>query len=322
MLDVTFLTLPGMQLLDVIGPLEAFDAANRILLHEGRPPAYRLEVAGPDARVRSASGLAIEAAPLPRAPRHTVVIGGSMGIIHTPLPDEVRAAYGEVLARAARRVSVCAGAFVLGRLGLLDGRPCTTHWLALGALQREFPRARVAEDAIFTEDGDLFTAAGVTCGLDLALALIERDLGAKLALAVARALVVFLRRPGGQSQFSAALFPSSGADQRLRKLVAHIVERPAADLRVSTLAGRVGMSPRHFARTFKEQLGVSPARFVLRSRVEAARRLLERSDRPLPGVARDCGLGSAESLRRAFQRTLGVTPGAYRARFRKLPRGA
>lgn len=313
---ITILTIPGMQLLDVIGPLEAFDTANRILAHQGQPAAYQLEVAGESEQVSSATGLRFAVAPLPEEPRDTVLIGGNMEIVTTPLPQALRARYGQVLARATRRVSVCTGAFVFGRLGLLDGRPCTTHWLALKHLRRQFPRARVADDAIFTDDGDLLTAAGVTCGLDLALHLIERDLGAQLALAVARALVVFLRRPGGQSQFSAALASSGGADERLRRLVASIVERPGSDLRVERLAERVGMSPRHFARVFKAQLGQPPARFVLRTRVEAARRALERGDRTQETIARECGLGSAESLRRAFQRVLGVTPGAYQARFR------
>ena len=220
------------------------------------------------------------------------------------------------MAQRVRRLgSVCSGAFVLAEAGLLDGRRATTHWSVCDALAQRYPRVRVDPDPIFIRDGRIYTSAGVTAGMDLALALVEEDHGREIALHVARELVLFLRRPGGQSQFSAQLALQTTDHQPLRELQAWIAEHPSADLSVATLAARVAMSPRNFARVFVRELGLTPARFVEQIRVEAARRRLEESAHGVDLIASECGFGSAESMRRSFVRTLRVPPSAYRSRF-------
>jgi len=319
--SLVFVLLPGAQLLDVVGPMEAFDAANRLRLQRGKPAPYTLTVAAPEAELTTATGVRICATPLARVtPPHTLVIGGSMDLIEERPAAPVLARLDR-LARAARRVvSVCAGAFVLGHLGLLDNRRCTTHWLALDELRARFPAARVENDALYTHDGRIYTSAGVTTGLDLALYLIERDLGSAVALAVARLLVVFLHRPGGQSQFSAALHLRTGADQRIRRLTARIVEQPGGDHQVDRLARSMAMSPRHFSRTFRDETGMTPAAFVERVRVDAARSELELTDHTVSRIASTCGFGTDETMRRVFQRVLGVSPADYRGRFHQQRR--
>lgn len=317
---VVFVALPGTQLLDIVGPMEAFDVANRLLLTRGRPAAYSLSIAAPAARIGSASGAQVYTTPLARVkPPHTLVVGGSLELVDQKVPAPVLQHLGRLAEPAQRVVSICAGAFVLGDLGLLDGRRCTTHWLALDALRRRFPKAKVETDAIYTHDGRICTSAGVTTGIDLALYLIERDLGSTCALAVARLLVVFFHRPGGQSQFSATLHLRSGVDQRIRRLVASIVEQPAADHAVDGLAHRVAMSTRHFSRIFRDETGMTPAAFVERVRVDAARSELELTDHNVSRIAHDCGFGTDETMRRVFQRALGVSPADYRARFHRRP---
>jgi transcriptional regulator GlxA family with amidase domain len=218
-------------------------------------------------------------------------------------------------AQAARRVaSVCTGAFLLAACGLLDGRRAVTHWRSCARLQQRHPAVRVEEDRIYLRDGKVWTSAGVTAGIDLALALVEEDLGRDLALAVARHLVVFLKRPGGQSQFSTMLAAQSAGDDfaRLHDWIATHLD---ADLRVEHLAAAAGMSPRHFARVYAERMGRTPAKAVEAMRIEAARRALEESGAPIEAVARRCGFGDEERMRRSFLRRLGVGPRAYRARF-------
>lgn len=315
--SLLFVAVPGAQLLDIVGPMECFDAANKLRAYEGKPTCYTLDVAAPTSTVASASGLRIRTTPLRRArPPHTLVVGGSLGMVRRGAVSKATLAEIGRLAKGAERVvSVCAGSFVLGELGLLDHRRCTTHWLALDTLRRRFPHARVEPDAIFTSDGPIHTSAGVTSGIDLALHLIEQDLDAEMALAVARMLVVFLRRPGGQSQFSASVQLRAGVDQRIRKLVTAIVDAPGRDHRVPVLARRVAMSPRHFARIFTEQTGKTPAAFVTGVRLDAARTALELGDDTVASIADDCGFGSEETLRRAFVKHVGVAPSDYRARF-------
>ena len=316
--SLLFVVLPGTQLLDVVGPMEAFDIANRLRLHRGDPPAYTLTLAAPTPEVETATGIRVCATPLRRAaPPHTLVIGGSMELIERVIAPRLLDRLGQLARAAARVVSVCAGAFVLGQMGLLDGRRCTTHWLALDDLRARFPEAGVETDALYTHDGRIYTSAGVTTGIDLALYLIERDLGSKMALAVARLLVVFLHRPGGQSQFSASLHLRAGADQRLRRLIAGIVEQPGADHQVDRLASRVAMSPRHFSRMFRNDTGMTPAAFVEHVRVDAARSALELTDRTVASIAEACGFGTDETMRRVFQRALGVSPADYRGRFHR-----
>ena len=210
---------------------------------------------------------------------------------------------------------MCSGAFLLAEAGLLDGRRATTHWDACAALAARYPSVRVEPDPIFVRDGRVYTSAGVTAGMDLALALVEEDCGRELALAVARRLVFFLKRPGGQSQFSAQLSAQIAEREQLRDLQSWIVEYPEADLSVEALARRVAMSPRNFARVFAREAGITPARFVERVRVEAARRRLVESTSNVDSVAEACGFGSAETLRRAFLRSVHVSPAAYRNRF-------
>lgn len=310
--------LPGAQLLDVIGPIEAFDIANRLRLRRGAQPAYTLTLAAPTPELETATGIRICTTPLRRvvAP-HTLMIGGSIELIDSVIPPRVLARLAQLARSAERVVSVCAGAFALGQLGLLDGRRCTTHWLALDTLRARFPKAHVETDALYTHDGRIYTSAGVTTGIDLALYLIERDLGGAMALAVARLLVVFLHRPGGQSQFSASLHLRAGADQRIRRLIAGIVEQPGADHQVDRLASRVAMSPRHFSRMFRDDTGMTPAAFVEHVRVDAARSALELTDRTVAGIADACGFGTDETMRRVFQRALGVSPADYRGRFHR-----
>jgi transcriptional regulator GlxA family with amidase domain len=215
--------------------------------------------------------------------------------------------------------SVCSGAFLLAEAGVLAGRRATTHWESCDALARRHPDVEVDPDPIFVRDGNVLTSAGVTAGMDLALALVEDDHGPERALAVARQLVMYVRRPGGQSQFSAALRAQRAERRPLRELQAWVADHLDADLSVEALARRAAMSPRNFARAFAAEAGVTPARYVEEVRVEAARRLLEGTGRPVDGIAAACGFGSAETMRRAFLRTVHVPPSEYRKRFRKEP---
>ncbi len=220
------------------------------------------------------------------------------------------------LAERSRRVaSVCTGAFVLAAAGLLDGRRATTHWGWCDELQRRHPAVTVERDPIFVVDGALRTSAGVTAGMDLALALVEEDLGPRVALDVARWLVVFVKRPGGQAQFSAQLAAQAADRAPLRDLQAWMADHLDADLSVPALAARACMSERHFARAFKAETGMTPAAHVEALRVERARLALEAGATPIDAVARRCGFGTVETLRRAFARRLGVSPSAYRNRF-------
>jgi transcriptional regulator GlxA family with amidase domain len=214
---------------------------------------------------------------------------------------------------------VCTGAFVLARAGLLDGRRATTHWASAELLAREHPAVEVDPAPIFVRDGDVWTSAGVTAGMDLALALVEQDLDRDAALTIARHLVLFLRRPGNQSQFSAALAAQEPAREPLRDALRAVAEDVAADHRVEAMAARANMSPRHFARAFRAETGLTPARYVALVRLEAARRRLEETSEPVAAVARGCGFGSAESMRRAFLQALGVGPAEYRRRFHAAP---
>jgi transcriptional regulator GlxA family with amidase domain len=221
------------------------------------------------------------------------------------------------LARNARRItSVCSGAFLLAEVGLLDGKRATTHWSACDILARSYPAVDVDPDPIYLRDGNVWTSAGVTAGMDLALALVEDDLGRDTALAIARRLVLFLRRPGNQSQFSAQLAAQTADRDGLRQVQRWVADHPDADLAVSALAQRAGMSERHFARSFRDEIGVTPARYVEQVRVEAARRLLEETDEGVEAVARRCGFGTSETLRRSFLRLLQLSPAEYRRRFR------
>jgi transcriptional regulator GlxA family with amidase domain len=245
----------------------------------------------------------------------TLLIAGGRGV-HEALADRALLACLRRLAPRVRRLaSVCTGAFVLAEAGLLDGRRVTTHWSAAARLAARYPGVTVDADPIFIREGRLATSAGVTAGMDLALSFVEEDQGVQVARAVARELVLFLQRPGGQSQFSAQLEVQFGDRAPIAELVAWMADHLRADQSVPALAKRAGMSPRHFARIFAKETGATPARFVDRLRVEAARRRLEESGDGVDAIADACGLGTAESMRRAFLRTLRVSPSAYRSRF-------
>jgi transcriptional regulator GlxA family with amidase domain len=313
---VLIVVFDGVQSLDVTGPLEVFTGANSHLAGRGRGPAYRVVVAGPGgAPIRTSSGLTlVPDTDLRAAPSaHTLVVPGGEG---TRSGGEEVTAWLRQHARSARRItSVCTGAFLLARAGLLAGRQVTTHWAYAGSLQRQFPGVNVDPEPIYVRDGRVITSAGVTAGIDLALALVEEDVGREAALDVARHLVVFLRRPGGQAQFSVQLRAQLARRQPLREVQQWITERPAADLSVPSLAARAGLSPRQFARSFAAETGVTPGRYVDRVRLEAARRELEDTGAGIEQVARSCGYRTPEAMRRAFVRTLGVSPAGYRQRF-------
>jgi transcriptional regulator GlxA family with amidase domain len=311
----------GVQSLDVTGPLEVFAGANAYLTDEDGHggPAYEITIAGPGGTpVRTSSGLTL----VPDSDLgavtnvHTVLVPGGGGSRSGGGAAEEVVAWLRRYGPAAQRVtSVCTGAFLLARAGLLDGRRATTHWAYAEALERQFPSVHVDPEPIYVRDGRVVTSAGVTAGIDLALALVEEDIGREAALAVARHLVVFLRRPGGQAQFSAQLRAQLARRQPLREVQHWITERPGANLSVERLAERAGLSPRQFARSFAAETGVTPGQYVGRVRLEAARRELEDTGAAVEQVARSCGYGTPEAMRRAFVRALGVSPAGYRQRF-------
>jgi transcriptional regulator GlxA family with amidase domain len=323
---VAVVAFSDAEVLDVTGPLEVFSQAARILGGRGAQvePAYRVEVlarrAGPIAMSSGIRLVAERAVGEVRSGIDTLLVAGGRGT-EAALADELLLAWLRRMARRVRRIaSVCSGTFLLAEAGLLDGRRATTHWEVCRELARRYPRVTVEEDPIFVRDGNVYTSAGVTAGMDLALALVEEDHGRDVALRVARQLVLFLKRPGGQSQFSAQLKVQAADREPLRALQAWIADHLAEDLSIPALARRAAMSERNFARVFAREVGATPARFVERTRIEAARRRLEESSDGLDEIAAQCGFASAEILRRAFLRVLRVAPSAYRLRFRTAAR--
>lgn len=310
---VLIVLFDGIQTLDVTGPLEVFTGLDRYL---GNPDAYQVTTASADGTpVRSASGLTIVPdtsladAPVP----HTIVVPGGNGT-RDPQPDIVDW-LRHTAPRARRTISVCSGAFLLADAGLLDGKRATTHWAVCDLLAATYPAIDVDPEPIFIRDGDIATSAGVTTGIDLALAIVEEDHGRDAALAIARRLVVYLRRPGNQSQFSAPLAGQLAHRPPLRDIQSWAAEHPDADLSVDALAERANLSPRQFARAFTAEVGMTPGRYVDGIRLETARRLLEDTDDPIELIARQSGYGTAETMRRAFLRALQVGPAEYRRRF-------
>ncbi|MDI3420688.1 GlxA family transcriptional regulator [Streptomyces luteolus] len=311
--DVLVVLFDEVQSLDVTGPVEVFTGAT----HAAGTPGYRVRTASLDGTlVRTSSGLtlvpdgALADGPAP----HTLLVPGGHGTRSSDprLTDAVR----DIAPRAQRLVSVCTGALLLAEAGLLDGRRATTHWMFCEKLARDHPEVRVDADRIYVRDGHVATSAGVTAGIDLALALVEEDLGRDIALTVARHLVVFLRRPGNQAQFSAQLAAQTAQRAPLREVQQWITEHPASDLSVEALAERARLSPRHFARAFHAETGTTPGRYVERVRLEHARRLLEDTADGVEEVSRCCGYGTPEAMRRAFVKHLGTGPSEYRRRFR------
>lgn len=307
---VVLVAFPGVQSLDVAGPVEAFHGTGH----------YNVEIVAPTAGpLVSESGLSLVAA---RALREvegridTLLVAGGEGVRAIVEQADVIAEIRRLAASSRRVASVCTGAFVLAQAGLLDHRGATTHWEHTDLLASLFPAISVEADAIFVRSGDVWTSAGVTAGIDLALAMIEADHGRDVALRVARRLVVCLKRPGGQSQLSTQLANQLASREPLRDLQMWIVEHLDEQWTVGQLAAEVGMSPRNFFRVFRREVGVTPAQYVEQVRVEAARRLLEETAVSIQEVARRCGFGTTESLRRAFRRRVDTTPTGYRGRFK------
>ncbi len=314
---VEILAYQAVQLLDVAGPLQVFASANELTARPGAPRLYAPRVVSAGAPVVTASaGLALAAAPLPdaRAALDTLLVAGGPGV-HAAAADPALLKWVRARAKRARRVaSVCTGAFLLAAAGLLDGRRAATHWKHCAELARRYPAIRVEPDPIFVRDGAIWSSAGVTAAIDLALALVEEDVGRTVALAVARHLVMFLKRPGGQAQFSTVL-ALQGAEDRFGALNGWMAASLSGDLSLPALAQKAGMSERSFSRRYAEATGITPARAVERLRVEAARRLLSDTRLPVKRIAQRCGFGSEETLRRSFVRLLAAAPQDYRQRF-------
>ncbi|MDQ2583818.1 GlxA family transcriptional regulator [Saccharothrix yanglingensis] len=310
--EVLVVGYDGAVLTDIAGPVDVFDGAGKVC------GGYRVRLAAVGGGFAVSGGLRMEAEDLRdvAAGVDTVLVAGGTAFEAAAADPELRRHLRRVADGARRVGSVCTGAFVLAGAGLLDGARVTTHWAFCDRLAAENPSVEVVPDAIHVRDGRVVTSAGVTAGIDLALALVEQDHGARLARLVARWMVVFLQRPGGQSQFSVRSRVPPVRERGLRDLLDAIADDPAASWTVEGMARRAAMSPRHFARVFPRRVGVPPARYVEQVRVEAAAGVLESGDEGLDVVARRCGFGSAETMRRAFQRVLGVTPGGYRHRFR------
>ncbi|MFF4899005.1 GlxA family transcriptional regulator [Streptomyces sp. NPDC001068] len=311
---VTVLVFPGVRLLDVTGPIEVFSSANDF---GGRYRVRTVSSDGADVLTASGTGLHVDlSAAQAQDPGDVLVVPGGPEwptlVKDDALLDTVRA----LDAHSRRTASICTGAFLLAAAGLLDGRTATTHWRFTDQLALRYPRVTVSPDALFVRDGHIMTSAGVSSGIDLSLALVEEHFGADVARAVAKDMVVFMQRPGGQSQFSVRSRTPHARQETLRRVLDAVAEDPSADHTLAAMARRAGVSSRHMTRLFHEETATTPARYVERIRMEAAQAMLESGDDPLATVARRTGFGSPESLRRAFTRNLGITPGTYRARFR------
>lgn len=329
---IAMLAFPDANSLDVIGPLQVFAGASRYMqLYSaeqvpGTRMIYEVEILGLRAGpITTSAGFDIHAARgIDEVSEgiDTLLIAGGYGHTQMMRNAELLVWLTAMASRVRRLGSICTGAFILAAAGQLAGRRATTHWRYCTELARDFPEVSVEPDLLHVRDGAVYTSAGVTAGMDLALALLEEDCGRQVALATAREMVVFLKRPGGQSQFSQHLEAQSAEPLPLRRLQAWIVEHLDQDLSVEALAERAAMSPRNFARVFVKETGQTPAKFVERARVEAARRALEDSAASLPQIAERCGFGHHETMRRVFQRHLKVAPYDYRRRFKPAAKAA
>jgi transcriptional regulator GlxA family with amidase domain len=316
--NVVIVAFPGMQSLDALGPLEVLAGATQALAARGRSGGYQVALASSrGGTVWSGSGVGLSTVRLPDATARidTLVLPGGDGA-RGARQDRRLLAWIEAVAPRCRRVAtVCTGAFLAAEAGLLDGKRATTHWASAERLAAEFPAIEVDPDPIYIRDGRCWTSAGVTAGIDLALALVEEDAGVDVAQEVARWLVMFLHRPGGQTQFASPVWVPRAGRSAVRDVQSRVEAAPEGDHRVPTLAEAAAMSVRHFTRVFTDQVGETPGRFVERVRMEEARRQLETTDDTLDLIAGRCGLGTAETLRRVFRRRLDVSPDAYRRRF-------
>ena len=311
---VVILCFDGVQLLDVTGPVEVFESAREI------GADYQVVLASPDGGdvvAGSRTRLGADCA-FPDVPESvdTLIVPGATDWRATVAYPQLVATVADVACRSRRTASVCAGAFLLAAAGLLDGRRATTHWELAADLAGVYPQIMVDADAIFVADGPVYTSAGVTAGIDLCLALVEEDVGGEVARSVARHLVVFMQRPGGQAQFSVGLDFTTTTTSPLRNVLEEIMRDPAGDHSLEALSERAGFCVRHLTRVFQRELGLTPGRYVESVRVEAAKSRLQRTNEPLVSIARATGFRSEVTMRRAFWRELATTPGAYRRRFR------
>jgi len=315
----------GMQSLDAVGPFETFSSATRVAKALGQPGSYRVTLASNDGSpTRSESGIGFETAPLPGPdePIDTLVIPGGDGVEQARKDKDLVEWIARTAPRCRRVATVCTGTFLAAEAGLIDGCRVTTHWAWAGRLSEEFPALKVDADPIYIQDGNFWSSAGVTAGIDLSLSLVEADLGTEVAQTVARWLVMFLHRPGGQTQFATPVWLPRAERSAVRSVQADVESSPEKDHRIPAMADAASMSVRHFTRVFTAEVGEAPGKFVERVRVDAARRELETTDDTLDVVARRCGFGTAETLRRVFHRRLMVAPDSYRRRFRITEKGA
>ena len=313
---VEIVAFPQVQLLDVAGPLQVFASANEIRRAAGQPAYYAVRVVAISSDIVTSSGLTLFADKLPamRNAPDTLMVAGGAGVRAASQDKRLLSWLTRRAATAHRVASVCSGAWLLAAAGLLDGRRVVTHWADCDALSRAHPKVRMESDPIFLQDGKVWTSAGVTAGIDMSLAMVEKDIGHVAAIGVARDLVVFLKRPGGQSQFSATLVLQQG-DSRLEDLHGWIANHLSGDLSVPALAARMRMSERTFLRVYTAATGQTPARAIESMRVEAARQLLATTQLPVKRIAIKCGFGSEETMRRSLLRKVGVTASEYRSRF-------
>lgn len=326
--DVAMLVYPNCLLIDAIAPMEVFNFANGMLQLMGRittlsESVYTLSiVAEHRGSVKTSSGISVVADKSYEDISDgidTLMVAGATheSYIDAAVQDtKLRNWLIHMRPRVRRMVSICTGAFVLAGTGLLNGRKATTHWMYCDQMANQYSDVRVQPDRIFVRDGDIYTSGGVTAGIDLALSLVEEDWGWEVAAEVARKMLIFMRRPGGQSQFSSYVFNEAKTRKDFRALQAWIVSNPHADLGVEQLAERMSMSPRNFSRLFCQEIGVTPAKFVEGIRLEAARNMMLQTDLPMESVASNCGFSSAEQMRRTFQRILKTTPQEHRAYFK------
>ncbi len=315
---VVIVGFEGLQSLDAVGPYEVFAGADRVARSLGRPRGYRVTLASVDGRpLRAGSGVGLCTEPLPGEDEaiDTLVLPGGGGARAGRTDERLLAWIAGAAPRCRRVATVCTGAFLAAELGLLDGRRVTTHWASADRLAGEFPAVEVDADPIYLRDGKYWTSAGVTAGIDLALALVQEDLGTDVAQTVARWLVMFLHRPGGQTQFASPVWLPRAERSAVRAVQSLVEADPGADHRVPALAEAAAMSVRHFTRVFSQEVGETPGRFVERVRVEMARHDLETTDDTLERIASRCGFGTAETMRRTFRRRLDVAPDSYRRRF-------
>jgi transcriptional regulator GlxA family with amidase domain len=322
---IAMIIYPGCVMMDACGPLEAFSFANLALELAGKiteqTPVYSMciiaEQKGP---VKTSSGITIEAdygfEDIP-SDIDTLIIAGMPRVLDVLKDAKLREFLKSMSARVRRVVSICTGALFLAESEILNGRRATTHWLFCDFLASHYHDVRVEPDKVFVRDGNVYTSGGVTAGIDLALSLVEEDWGWEVASGAARGMLVFMRRPGGQSQFGAYMMNEARTRKDFRELQAWVVSNPKADLSVESLAERMNMSPRNFTRVFCQEVGVTPAKFVERIRVEAARNMILKSDSPVESIAGNCGFHNAEQMRRSFQRILNTSPQDYRSNFKQ-----